>query len=304
MPVIQATSLVKKYGSLVALDGVDFAVEPGECFGFLGPNGAGKSTIMKLISCTSPLTSGELLVEGMNVKSQARSVKSILGVVSQEENLDPDLTVLQNLLAYARYYDLSRDLARHRALEALERFELIDRRNSRIDELSGGMKKRLLVARALLHQPKALILDEPTTGLDPQARQLLWQNIKQLRHQGTTLLLTTHYMEEATYLCNRLVIMDKGKILVEGQPTQVVEQCVGAQVAEVSVGLNGKDQVLALLQDTGLSLQDLGDRIVIFRENGHLKGDLGLPPSVEVLRRPATLEDAFLQLTGRGLQDR
>jgi lipooligosaccharide transport system ATP-binding protein len=303
MPIVQARSLVKQYGSLTAVNDVSFSVEAGECFGFLGPNGAGKTTVMKMITCTSPPSSGELEVDGLGVHADARRIKSILGVVPQEVNLDEDLNVLQNLLVYARYFGMANGLARQRALEALESFELMDKRSSRIEQLSGGMKRRLMLARAMLHQPKIVVLDEPTTGLDPHARQMLWQNLAYLKAQGTTLLLTTHYMEEATQLCDRLVIMHMGEILVEGRPSHLIEQNVGERVAEVRMGIRGRSDVISLLRTSGVAFQDLGDRVVIFGNNQHLPEGLTSLNGVEVLRRRATLEDVFLHLTGQGLEE-
>ncbi|MDZ4278390.1 MAG: ABC transporter ATP-binding protein, partial [Dehalococcoidia bacterium] len=205
--IIRARSLTKRFGDLVAVDGIDFAVREGECFGLLGPNGAGKTSTIRMITCVSPVTAGELLVDGMDVRNDGRRIKGILGVVPQEENLDPDLTVWQNLAVFARYFDIPIPVARERAQEVLELFQLMERKNEIVDNLSGGMKRRLIIARALINQPKILILDEPTTGLDPQARHLVWQKLRLLRSQGITMLLTTHYMEEAAHLCDRLVVM-------------------------------------------------------------------------------------------------
>ena len=217
-PIIMASRLTKRYDDLVAVDGVDFAVGKGECFGFLGPNGAGKTTTLKMVTCVSPVTTGDLRVAGMDVRTSSRAIKARLGVVSQADSLDPDLSVMQNLLAFARFFDMPNNLARARSREALELFQLRDKADRKPDELSGGMRRRLLIARALLHEPDILVLDEPTTGLDPQSRLMVWDKLTTLKADGITMLLTTHYMEEAAYLCDRLVVIDHGKILVEGQP--------------------------------------------------------------------------------------
>ncbi|MBI2867854.1 MAG: ABC transporter ATP-binding protein [Chloroflexi bacterium] len=292
--VIQAKGLVKRYGKRMAVDGITFAVAAQECFGFLGPNGAGKTSTIRMITCTSPITDGELLVNGMNVAKEGRRIKASIGLVPQEENLDPDLTALQNLLVYARYFGMSTEQAQQRAREALRFFALEERQHSRIQELSGGMRKRLLIARALLHQPKLIILDEPTTGLDPQARHMVWERLNTLKQNGTTLLLCTHYMEEAAYLCDRLVIMDKGDILVEGTPADVVRRGVGPTVGELRVTSADKQRVLTRLQSIGVTWYDLGDRLYVFDGDGKLDG-------LEVTQRPANLEDVFLRLTGRTL---
>ena len=222
--VISADKLTKRYADLLAVDEITFTIHGGECFGFLGPNGAGKTSIMKMITCVSPVTSGELWVDGKRVDREKRAIKSQLGVVSQADSLDPDLSVLQNLLAYGRFYGLRSEKARERAWAALDMFQLRDKAYQEPDELSGGMRRRLLISRALLHEPKILVLDEPTTGLDPQTRLLVWDRLTTLRQQGITILLTTHYMEEAAYLCDRLVIMDLGRILVEGSPDELVQE--------------------------------------------------------------------------------
>ena len=216
--LIEARGLVKRFGDFVAVDNTSFEIREGECFGVLGPNGAGKTTTIRMITATSPITDGELRVAGLDVRTDPRKVKGVLGVVPQDDNLDPDLFVRQNLEVYARYFGLDRETVRQRIDEALELFQLDDRAKSNVDDLSGGMKRRLTIARALVNDPRVLILDEPTTGLDPQARHLVWQQLRLLKNRGVTMLLTTHYMEEATHLCDRLVIMHRGKILIEGRP--------------------------------------------------------------------------------------
>ena len=226
--IVMARDLVKRYGDFTAVNSISFSVKSGECFGLLGPNGAGKTTTIKMINCVSPVTEGILTVDGMDVQDHPREVKSILGVVPQEDNLDPDLSVRQNLRAYARYFDMPKDVAEKRIDEALHLFQLFERQNDRLDVLSGGMKRRLTIARGLLNQPRILVLDEPTTGLDPQARHLVWQKLRGLRAQGVTMLLTTHYMDEAAHLCDRIVIIDRGKIIEEGTPDGLIENSIEA----------------------------------------------------------------------------
>jgi len=232
--VVQANSLTKIYGRQRAVDQIDFAVSRGETFGLLGPNGAGKSTTMRMIACRTPLSSGQLLVEGRNVRTQARQIRSLIGVVPQENNLDPDLNVLRNLIVYASYYRIPKNQAAQRAAELLDFVGLSERADARVDHLSGGMKRRLMIARALLHEPRLLVLDEPTTGLDPQVRQEIWQKLEELRRvSGVTILLSTHYMEEAEKLCERLVVMDHGKILAAGTPRELVLARVSRFALEV-----------------------------------------------------------------------
>ena len=305
-PVIEARGLTKRYGDFVAVHNVDFAVEQQECFGFLGPNGAGKTTTMKMIYCASPVTSGMLIVAGMDVRRWPRRIKAIIGVVPQEDNLDPDLSVLQNLLVYARYFDLPGRVARTRAMEALELMQLQDRASSDIQELSGGMKRRLIVARALINQPRILILDEPTTGLDPQARHLVWQKLRYLKGQGVTMVLTTHYMEEAAHLCDRLVIMNEGTILTLGRPEDLVQHEVGRDVLELRLAEAEKPRALAQLRRLGLPVEDAGDSLYVFGRDG--RGLENVPRELDVriesyLYRRATLEDVFLKLAGRELRE-
>ena len=245
---IEARGLVKHYGSFVAVDGISFAVNERECFGVLGPNGAGKSTTIKMICCSSPVTAGALHVAGLDVQRSARDVKRIIGMVPQEDNLDEDLPVRKNLEVYARYYDLPKEVAAPRIDEALELFQLTEKTNAKIDDLSGGMKRRLVIARALVHDPRILVLDEPTTGLDPQARHLVWQKLRLLRSRGVTMLLTTHYMDEAAHLCDRLVIMHRGKILTEGNPRALIAEHVGSEVLELRVDVPEQRPLLAELE--------------------------------------------------------
>lgn len=301
-PIIQAERLVKRYGEFTAVDGIDFSVEPQECFGLLGPNGAGKSSTIRMISCVSPVTSGRLLVEGRDVMREPRAIKATLGVVPQEENLDDDLDVLKNLLIYSRYFDIPKEEARRRADEVMGIMELTEKRDAAIDTLSGGMKRRLLIARALLNRPRVLILDEPTTGLDPHARHLVWQRLHQLKIQGATMVLTTHYMEEAANLCDRLAIMDKGRILAAGTPRQLIERHVGREVVELRVAPWEKESAMAAIGGKAAKFADGGDSILLFDADGRLP-ELGIDEAkANIIRRRANLEDVFLLLTGRGLE--
>ncbi len=305
LPVaISAKKLIKRYGDLVAVDGIDFEIFRGECFGFLGPNGAGKTSPMRMISCASPVAGGELFVGGKSVTAEPRAVKSILGVVSQADSLDPDLDVYQNLLAFTRYFNLPRKLAEERIWEALDLVELRGKASVTPDQLSGGMRRRLHIARAMLHEPGTLVLDEPTTGLDPQSRHMVWERLMHFKTRGITILLTTHNMDEAAYLCDRLVVMDHGRILVQGSPRDLVREHAGERVVEVRVGMDRKAGLLESLEGTGLAFEDAGDSVSVFSENGDSRLDGGLLDDYEVVRRPANLEDVFLRLTGRGLRDK
>jgi lipooligosaccharide transport system ATP-binding protein len=302
--IIRARSLLKRFGDLVAVDGIDFSVAEGECFGLLGPNGAGKTSTIRMITCVSPPTAGELFVDGMDVTANGRRIKAILGVVSQEENLDPDLTVWQNLAVYARYFDIPAPEARRRAEEVLGLFQLWNRRSEIVDSLSGGMKRRLIVARALINQPRILVLDEPTTGLDPQARHLVWQKLRFLQSEGITMILTTHYMEEAAHLCNRLMVMNLGRILDEGAPAELVERHVGPQVLELRLNDGQRAVALDLLQRRdGLRLEDVEGVLYVYGPTQDWRPLLDeLAPFGEGVRlREGSLEDVFLELTGRGL---
>ena len=301
--VVQAQELVKAYKDLVAVRGVSFSVFPKECFGFLGPNGAGKTSIMRVASCVSPLTKGDLLVNGLSVRSKPRAIKSIIGVVPQEDTLDDELRVMDNLLVYGGYFGIPRRELQDRAWEALDLFQLADRANSRIEELSGGMKRRLLIARGLINNPRLLLLDEPTTGLDPQARHLVWQTLRYLKDRGVTMLLTTHYMEEAAILCDRLLVMYEGQIVAEGTPTQLVQQHVGGTVVEVrSFEDDLRRQGSAILRSLGAEVEEAGDTIYAFGLDGANLRQLQLG-DLQPLTRPANLEDVFLRLTGRALNE-
>jgi len=304
--IISAKNLTKKYGEVTAVDHIDFAVHAQECFGFLGPNGAGKTSTMRMIICSSPITSGDLWVDSMDCRTSARRIKAIIGVVPQENNLDPDLTVIQNLLVYARYFDIPQRVAQSRAEESLELLQLRERQHSYIDQLSGGMKRRLLVARALINQPRILILDEPTTGLDPQARHLVWQKLRFLKEQGTTMVLTTHYMDEAEQLCDRIVIMDQGRILTEGSPRFLVQRFVGDQVLELRPDPLEKSRALVEIEKLGFPVEAVDDTIYVFGRDGARLHDLPSQLKLSVrglVYRPASLEDVFLKLAGRGLKE-
>ncbi len=301
---IRARGLLKRFGELVAVDGIDFSVAEGECFGLIGPNGAGKTSTIRMITCVSPLTAGELQVAGMDVRTEGRRIKAILGIVPQEESLDPDLTVWQNLAVYARYFDIPAPVARRRAAEVLELFQLLDRRGEVVDNLSGGMKRRLTVARALINEPKILVLDEPTTGLDPQARHMVWQKLPYLRSQGITMLLTSHYMEEAAHLCDRLLVMHLGRILAEGAPNELIERHVGQQVLEVRLDDGRRSEAFDLLQrHDGLRMEEVEDVLYVFGQGQAWQPILdalaGFGEGAHL--RKATLEDVFLQITGRGI---
>jgi lipooligosaccharide transport system ATP-binding protein len=301
--IIIARSLTKRYGALTAVDGISFSVRRGECFGFLGPNGAGKTTTIRMITCVSPVTDGSLAVDGMHVQLDPRAIKTILGVVPQDDNLDPELTVRQNLRAYARYFDLPRQAVEARIDEVLDLFQLAEKQKDRIESLSGGLKRRLTVARGLMNSPKILVLDEPTTGLDPQARHLVWQTLRKLRARGVTMLLTTHYMEEAANLCDRLVVLDGGRIIAEGTPHELIGRYAGQDVVEVQPTLEEKAAVLAYLEgQKGLTVEEGGDIIYIYStgENGFNAAGLR-NVAQRVSYRSANLEDVFLKLTGRGL---
>ena len=292
--VISAENLTKRYADLVAVDGVTFTIHGGECFGILGPNGAGKTSIMKMISCVSPVTGGELWVDGKRVDRDQRAIKSELGVVSQADSLDPGLSVLQNLLAYGRFYGLPAERARERAWAALDLFQLSDKAHQEPDELSGGMRRRLLIGRALLHEPKILVLDEPTTGLDPQTRHLVWDRLLSLRRRGITILLTTHYMEEAAYLCDRLVIMDLGRILVEGSPEELVQEHAAAHVVQIRVPEAERRELVGRLRSKGVDVEETGDGVMLYGGDGPLAHVESVLDGMQVTRRPGNLEDVFL----------
>jgi lipooligosaccharide transport system ATP-binding protein len=304
MSAIIARHLTKRFGDLTAVDDVDLQVEAGECFGILGPNGAGKTTTVRMIHAVTPLSAGDLVVLGLRVDREPAAVKRRIGVVPQEENLDPDLTALENLLVFARYFDIPRVEARRRAADLLEFVGLAARAGSPLDELSGGMKRRLLVARALLNQPELLILDEPTTGLDPQARHLIWQRLRTLKAQGVTQVLTTHYMEEAAQLCDRVALMHAGRILRQGRPADLVRAEVGDEVIEIRGDAAMHQQVLATVDGGNLRWELAGDTLYLYCRDGRaLLPTLSALRPPHLLHRPASLEDLFLKLAGRSLQE-
>ena len=299
--IIEAINLKKTFDRITAVDGISFAVKKGEVFGFLGPNGAGKTSTMKIIACVSPRTSGTLRVFGMDPDKSPAEIKQRLGVVPQETNLDPDFTCYGNLFTYSRYFDIPPDIAHKKAEELLEFVQLGEKRDVTVEKLSGGMKRRLILARALVNNPDLLILDEPTIGLDPQGRHLIWERLKLLQAQGNTIVLTTHYLDEAERLCDRLVIMDNGKILVEGSPADLVRQYVGTEIVEVEKA----EDVLSCLEENRIPFEITGDTVQIATESSRdvarILFDTCSPH--KVLTRPATLEDVFLKLAGRKLRE-
>jgi lipooligosaccharide transport system ATP-binding protein len=305
--MVEARALTKRFGSFVAVDGIDFAIEPGEAFGFLGPNGAGKTSTMRMIGCVSPRSEGELQVLGLDPAHDGPRIRARLGVVPQEDNLDTELTVWDNLMIYGRYFDLPRSEIRERAAELLDFVNLSDRRDSRVDPLSGGMKRRLTIARSLLNRPELLLLDEPTTGLDPQARHLLWDRLYQLKRSGVTLVLTTHYMDEAEQLCDRLVIMDNARIVAEGSPRRLIADNVTREVVEVRLPIEADlDAEAAGLKRFSDRIEPLADRVLLYTDDGDATASAVVGEGFDagsVLVRRASLEDVFLILTGRSLED-
>ena len=301
--VIEAKGLTKKFDDFTAVDHIDFKVYKGECVGFLGPNGAGKTTIVRMMYCFLPPTEGELTVAGLSVHTQCREIKSMVGVAPQEDNLDPDFTVMKNLTVYARYFDIPKDVAVKRADEQLKFFQLEEKRDVQIMALSTGMKRRLIFARSLLNQPQILLLDEPTTGLDPQARHLVWDEVRHLKKQQVTIILTTHYMDEAEVLCDRILIVDRGKIIEEGTPAELVKKHIGEDVLE----LDYDEKLLPTLKEAfpDARFEKLGDRMQIFTDKPHgvFEGFLKEHPMQNVTLRKANIEDVFLKLTGRGLRE-
>jgi lipooligosaccharide transport system ATP-binding protein len=301
--LVKAENLTKKFGDLVAVDTVNFEIFKGESFGFLGPNGAGKTTIMKMIQSVSPLTEGKLTLAGMHVTECGREIKSIVGVAPQEDNLDPDFTVFQNLIVYARYFDIPKEKAKTKAEELLRFVQLEEKRDVIITALSGGMRRRLILARALMNEPQILILDEPTTGLDPQARHLIWTKIRNMQKQGVTVILTTHYMDEAAQLCDRITIMDHGKIIEKGKPADLVKKHIGEEVLEV---LYSKEAMECLKQTfPNARIDVIGDKIQVFanKPRGVLAKVLEEASFKGALIRDSNLEDVFLKLAGRSLRD-
>lgn len=300
--LIEAKGLTKKFGAFTAVDGIDFQVYRGECVGFLGPNGAGKTTTVRMMYCFLLPTSGELYVAGKSVKTQCREIKSVVGVAPQEDNLDPDFSVIKNLTVYARYFDIPPDEALKRAEEQLKFFQLEEKRDVPIMALSTGMKRRLIFARALLNKPQVLLLDEPTTGLDPQARHLVWDEVRQLKKQKVTVILTTHYMDEAEILCDRILIVDHGKIIEQGTPRELIKKHVGGEVLEVDYDEKLESTLKSAFPDAGF--ERLGDRMQIFTDQPHgvFEAFLSEHKLQNVSIRHANIEDVFLKLTGRGLR--
>ncbi|MCX5801260.1 MAG: ATP-binding cassette domain-containing protein [Candidatus Eisenbacteria bacterium] len=301
---IVAKGLTKKYGDLTAVDGISFEIKEGECFGFLGPNGAGKTTTIKMIHCVSPITAGSVTVFGKRSHIDNRDIKLETGVIPQEITLDGDLTVYENLMVFAKFFGIPGAVTKKRIAELLHFVELDAKSKSKIDEISTGMKRRLLVARALLNKPRLIIADEPTTGLDPQARHLIWQRLRSLKNLGTTLILTTQYMEEAEQLCDRLVIMYEGRILKEGSPKKLILDEIGTEVVEIRIGEEEDEKLVARMAGVACGHERAGDTLYFYCRDGRevMKKavDLNLP---NVLNRPATLEDVFLKLTGRSLME-
>ncbi len=306
--LIRARDLTKRFGGFVAVDGIDVEVRRGEAFGFLGPNGAGKSSTMRMIGCVSPVTSGELSVFGLDPATEGPRIRSRLGVVPQRDSLDEDLSVRENLIVYGRYFGLSRAEVGRRADELLKFAQLTDRAASKVEPLSGGMKRRLTIARALVNAPEILLLDEPTTGLDPQARHVLWDRLFRLKRQGVTLVLTTHYMDEAEQLCDRLVVMDGGRIVAEGSPRGLIEKYSTREVVEARYADPDHEKYRDDLRLENLAerVEVLPDRLLIYTDDGDAVVqalEQGPQPPLSLLARRSSLEDVFLHLTGRTLVD-
>ncbi|MEO3939715.1 ABC transporter ATP-binding protein [Paenarthrobacter nicotinovorans] len=304
--VISARNLTKSYGELTAVDNISFDVPAGESFGLLGPNGAGKSTTMKMIGGVSQRTSGSLTIMGLDPESNGPEVRAHLGVVPQQDNLDEELKVRENLIVYGRYFGLPLSYLKPKADELLEFAQLTDKANSKVDALSGGMKRRLTIARSLINEPRILLLDEPTTGLDPQARHILWDRLFRLKESGVTLILTTHYMDEAEQLCDRLIVVDKGKIMAEGSPATLIREHSSREVLELRFGSERNATIGVELQGIGERLETLPDRVLIYAHDGEAALEQvtarGLHPMTSLVRR-SSLEDVFLRLTGRSLVD-
>jgi lipooligosaccharide transport system ATP-binding protein len=311
-PLVRARGLTKQFtrkgaAPFTAVAGIDFELRRGEVFGFLGPNGAGKSSTMKMISCVSTPTGGELRVLGMDPRVDGSAIRARIGVVPQEDTLDFELTVAENLLIYGRYFGLSRAVIRERSASLLEFVQLADRANDQVEPLSGGMKRRLTIARSLINEPELLLLDEPTTGLDPQARHVLWDRLYRLKQQGVTLILTTHYMDEAEQLCDRLVVMDGGRFAAEGSPRELIAAHCTREVLELRFGIDdeqARGEALEKVSDLAERVEELSDRLLLYADDGErvlaaVRGR-GMSPEAALVRR-STLEDVFLTLTGRSL---
>jgi lipooligosaccharide transport system ATP-binding protein len=303
-PLIEARSLTKKYGDFVAVDAIDFQVAKGESFGLLGPNGAGKSTTMRIIAATARRSSGEIKILGRDPEEHGPQVRAHLGVVPQQDNLDTELTVSENLYIYGRYFGLSKSFVNRKVTELLAFAQLEEKKDVKVEALSGGMKRRLTIARALVSEPDILMLDEPTTGLDPQARHILWDRLFRLKEDGVTLIITTHFMDEAEQLCDRLVVMDKGRIMAEGSPAQLIKEYSTREVLEVRFGSDRNQEVAPLLRTMCERMEELPDRILMYVEDGEaLLEEITsrkMHPTTSLVRR-SSLEDVFLRLTGRSL---
>ncbi len=304
MSLIFVKNLVKKFGDFTAVNGINFSVKQGESFGLLGPNGAGKSSTMRIIGATSQRTSGEVLILGKDPEQAGPQIRAHLGVVPQQDNLDEELTCAENLYIYGRYFGLPKTSIKSKLDELLEFAQLLDKKNSKVKSLSGGMKRRLTIARALVSDPDILMLDEPTTGLDPQARHILWDRLFRLKEKGVTLLITTHHMDEAEQLCDRLIVMDKGEIMAEGSPSELIKKYSTKEVLEVRFGSDRNSQMVEKLQSFAERLEELPDRLLLYTESGE---DLlakivaaNIHPNTSLVRR-SSLEDVFLRLTGRSL---
>ena len=307
LPLVHARGLIKQFGDLTAVDAIDFDVQQGEAFGFLGPNGAGKSSTMRMIGCVSPLSGGTLRVLGLDPEKNGADIRARLGVVPQEDTLDMELTVRENMLIYGRYFGLPRKLVHERAGQLLEFVQLEERIDSKVEPLSGGMKRRLTIARSLINEPDILLLDEPTTGLDPQARHVVWDRLHALKHEGATLLLTTHYMDEAEQLCDRLVVMDKAKIVAEGSPQELIRRYSTREVVELRFATqNPPEGTVDRIDGLAQRVELLSGRLLLYTDDGDRTADrvheLGVEPQSTLVRR-STLEDVFLHLTGRTLVD-
>ncbi|HEX8939121.1 MAG TPA: ABC transporter ATP-binding protein [Candidatus Limnocylindrales bacterium] len=305
-PLIRARGLTKRFAAFTAVDAIDFEVGRGESFGFLGPNGAGKTSTMRMIGCVSPVTAGELTVLGLDPARDGRRIRARLGVVPQADTLDLELTLRENLLIYGRYFDLPRGEALRRAADLLDFVQLGERADDEVENLSGGMKRRLTIARALINEPELLLLDEPTTGLDPQARHLLWDRLYRLKQRGVTLVLTTHYMDEAEQLCDRLVVMDKARIVAAGSPRQLIERYSSREVTELRFAPGVQEALDGQLDGIAERVEQLPDRVLLYADDGEAAAEAvhhrGLRPESVLVRR-STLEDVFLRLTGRSLVD-
>jgi len=304
MNLIQVKNLVKQFGDFTAVNGINFSVKQGESFGLLGPNGAGKSSTMRIIGATSQRTSGEVLILGKDPEQAGPQIRAHLGVVPQQDNLDEELTCAENLYIYGRYFGLPKTAIKNKLDELLEFAQLLDKKNSKVKSLSGGMKRRLTIARALVSDPDILMLDEPTTGLDPQARHILWDRLFRLKEKGVTLLITTHHMDEAEQLCDRLMVMDKGEVMAEGSPSELIKKYSTKEVLEVRFGSERNSQMVEQLQSFADRLEELPDRLLLYTDSGE---DLlarivaaNIHPNTSLVRR-SSLEDVFLRLTGRSL---